>query len=116
MSGRASADVSAARWRTIWRQHERGVAGRAIARDLGIAQKTVQYYLAKGRPDGLKRRSTPTGQTPVDRQRGPSLMSDAEAESYLRDTIAAGTPVRQIPAAVLAGTADPNVLPFRRTS
>jgi hypothetical protein len=116
VSGRASADVSAARWRTVWRKHERGVAVRAIARDLGIAQKTVQYYIAKGRPDGLKRRSMVTGQTSVDRPGGPSPLTDAEADAILRDTLIANTPLRQVPAAALAAAADANVIPFRRTS
>lgn len=98
MSGRAPAKKSAQRWRTVWRQHERGTPVRAIARDLGVAQKTVQYYLAKGRPDGLR-------DGPSDGQRGRSKpLTDAEAEAILADTLGA------------AGAAPCPVIPLRRTS
>lgn len=59
MSGRSSADVSAARWRTIWRKHDDGMSVRATARELGIDRTTVRHYLAKGRPADLP--GGPTG-------------------------------------------------------
>jgi hypothetical protein len=55
MSGRATSDVSAARWRAVWRKRDAGTGPRAIGRELGIDESSVRYYLAKGRPAGLTR-------------------------------------------------------------
>jgi hypothetical protein len=55
VSGRSDAGTAAARWRTVWRKHEAGVAGREIARSLSITEGAVRYYLAKGRPAELPR-------------------------------------------------------------
>ena len=68
MSGRSNADVAAARWRSVWRMHEQGTGGRAIARDLSLTHHTVRYYLAKGRPPGLPRLTNRLTTAPVDRR------------------------------------------------
>lgn len=58
MSGRSNAETAARRWRSVWRKTERGMAQRAIARELGIDEKSVRYYLAKGRPAELTRNTS----------------------------------------------------------
>jgi hypothetical protein len=55
MSGRATSNISAHRHREVWRKHEQGTGVRATARQLGIDESSVRYYLAKPRPAGLTR-------------------------------------------------------------
>lgn len=84
MSGRAKADVSAARWRTVWRKHEDGNAARAIARALGLDAKTVRHYLSKGRPEGLSGGLIPRVDPRIDPRGKPAAPRDAVIPGSVR--------------------------------
>ena len=106
--GRAPGEISAFRRHAVWALSDYGYSRRAIARQLGVRDSTVRYYLAQDRPARLMAEARRFAETRVsDRAR---LRREIQAAL---ETVWVANPT-EANALKMCRKSGPNVTPMRR--